>query len=155
MRPIIFRGKKVDNGTWAYGYYVFQPQRRGICGQIIPERDRDRHYVISPLRGSIEINPATIGQFTGLFDKKGKNIYEGDIIRAVGNNSAALTYIGAVVYGEGAFFIEEQNAFGPKLHSFKKTVMYNDMQASAEIEYTFEVIGNVHDNPELWKEEKE
>ena len=68
MREILFRGKRTDNGKWVYGFPFAYQARLVVEG--IETWDGDRH----------SIDPSTIGQYTGLIDKNGKRIFEGDII---------------------------------------------------------------------------
>lgn len=152
MRPILFRGKALGDNAWAYGYYVFQPRRRGICGQTVTERDFDRHYMISPLSGSIEINPATIGQFTGLLDKNGKQIFEGDIVKTDFEGA-----IGVIAFGDYASPFNSDDfthniGFYPVWEKKFIKRLRKDLGYYCIATGDIEVIGNIHDNPELWKE---
>lgn len=139
MREILFRGKKGD-GDWAYGYYVFSPKRTGMFGQTVSSLDFDKHFILT-MHYSLpkEVAHDTIGQYTGLKDKNGKKIFEGDIIA-------------------GAVWWQEQDKNG--LVAFKngsfgliwyrgEVEQFNAFTSMCNIEY--EVIGNIHDNPELLK----
>lgn len=126
MREIKFRGKRVDNGEWVYGDLIHR-YSNWIYIAPIPST-----IEITP----IEIDPETVGQYTGLKDKNEKEIYERDIISYFGDD------IGLVYYDEGkaAFYIE-----------WFKQGKYTDMECI--IKYA-EVIGNKWENPELLEEGK-
>lgn len=147
MREILFRGKRKDNGEWVYGDLVSK--------KYILQGYREEHGFVVPYN-CFNVIPETVGQFTGLTDKNGKKIFEGDICRVIyidrRCNSNGEHYesenliIEEVVYEKGTF-------------CFKKTIediaMYRpigfDIYGKQKIKY-FEIIGNIHDNPELLKE---
>ena len=126
MRAIEFRGKRYSNGQWVYGDLC--RHKDGTC--TICGKADDFGY---------EVNPETVGQFTGLHDKNGKEIYEGDIIRTYGNN---FTY--EVIYNE------KSAAFIGKLNS--RVFGLLDLYESDTV--CRGIIGNIHDNPELLKRGK-
>ena len=72
MRDYEFRGKRIDNGEWVYGYYV----ENKLGNHFIYESERNGEFVWN----IYEVDPSTIGQFTGLVDKKKVKIYEGDVV---------------------------------------------------------------------------
>jgi uncharacterized phage protein (TIGR01671 family) len=118
MRSIFFRGKQAYNDEWAYSEYPFGTMRGGITvHDFIPE---------------------TVGQYTGLTDKNGKKIYEGDIVTGLFLHQRFVN--GVVAFRDGAFGLLWDRAGAETFNAF--TSMCN-------IEY--EVIGNIHDNPELLK----
>ena len=84
-RQIEFRGKRLDNGEWVYGYYV----ENKLGNHFIYEIERNGEFVWN----SYEVDPLTVGQFTGLVDKNDKKIYEFDIVR-IPNNA---TYCNATI----------------------------------------------------------
>lgn len=126
MREIKFRGKRLDNGEWVVGSYIEAENRdRSIAHQIIPYK---AGLVVR------EVDPATVGQYTGLKDKNGKEIYEGDILL---DESGTYAVVG---YSMGAFYVDFGEGF--------------DLQYFAEcIHEICEVVGNVHDDPELLETE--
>ena len=121
MREILFRGKRLDNMAWIEGSLI-QHDLSMICGD-----DEQRR-----------VDPETVDQYTGLKDKNGHRIFEGDIIKAVMNGGNYDQYefpIGQVVFENGAFCLRDRRETTP-LCSFAPAV-------------SFEVIGDVHDTPEL------
>lgn len=126
MREIIFRGKRVDNGEWVEGFYVLDPQAdEGKESQIYYTNEHPCGCALVPFA----VIPETVGQYTGLTDKNGKKIFEGDILKFEGQ-------IGVLFYNEkfSKFMFQVKNSF-----------------ACYQLDYTcdFEVVGNIHDNPEL------
>lgn len=129
MREILFRGKRVDNGEWVQGY---------ICryGWIGKEKD----YIIPDYASALytaKIDPETVGQYTGLTDKNGRKIFEGDIVW----NSYNEDYGKVEWDNDTARFIITCSKF---------TVNFNSVWGEE-----LEIVGNVYDNPELLKTDKE
>ena len=134
MREILFRGKRIDNGEWVEGFYFYEieachcypPHHRIISGT----NDYNDQYGKSDYH-PITVDPLTIGQFTGLTDKNGKKIFDGDIVKDA-------HHTGVVSFGEfncscceGVYGWSFSNGADIRYHS------------------VHEVIGNTHDNPEL------
>lgn len=130
MREILFRGKHAnpyDTEDWYYGYYK--------------RTNNVYHYIIKENGNIIPINSKTLGQFTGLRDKNGIKIFEGDIIKQYDD-------ISKVYWDEDAckFLIRCYNTGLPT-----NLVLPCALHSSC----TYEVIGNIYDNPELLKGVKE
>ena len=136
------RGKLRDNGERITGYYVFQRKKSGAFGQVILELDFDRHLIIDIWGNSCEVIPETVEQCTGLKDKNGKLIFEGDIVITNIFNTPEILY--TITYDKQiAAFIGEYVKGCIK----QFTTFDGDSQC-------FEVIGNIHDNPELLEVER-
>ena len=129
MREILFRGKRVDNGEWVYGFY--SPVNLPIFGN-------QGHFINENGFRAVEVIPETVGQYTGLTDKNGKKIFEGDIM--IFCKEAGATYP----------FEIRWDGIGWKMFTADGNRI-KDAFESGEIRYMqkCEVIGNIHDNPEL------
>lgn len=136
MREIKFRGKRLDNGEWVVGSYIEAENRDlSIAHQIVPYESGEAVR---------EVDPDTVGQFTGLKDRNAREIYEGDILK-----SARDGRLYVVKFWIGMFYasVEECNKgiFGGfPLHALTE---------NEESGYECDIIGNIHDNPELLKTE--
>ena len=151
MREILFRGKRVDNGKWVEGFYVNVPEH------YKHEMSR-KSYIVSINNGLfMEVVPETVGEYTGLTDKNGKKIFEGDILQ--GYQYPYLSEGHFNYYAEVVCF-ENCPAFG--LYTFKNPnldIVYGissgntDLMEDWESE-NWEIIGNIYDNPELLEDEE-
>lgn len=130
-REIIFRGKRLDNGKWEYGDLVHDD----IGGMYVFPNDAENLYI------EYRVDPDTVGQYTGLTDKNGKRIFEGDILKVYYYGKSKI--FGVVKFDESRFFIDDDFMRGDIKAKAPMTEMFS--------RYEFEVVGNVHDNPELWK----
>ena len=137
MREILFRGKGTSGlsaNEWVYGYYCkdFWTPRKGHG--ILPT-DKERG-------GYVEVDPSTVGQYTGLTDKNGKRIFEGDIV------STDITRPYLIVEFRDGCFMFNCNDGGKDYYDIMLPIL-----EKAQTEYKYgEVIGNIHDNPEFMKE---
>jgi uncharacterized phage protein (TIGR01671 family) len=142
MREILFRGKRKDNGEWVEGFYVCLP---------LANYDEKVQLMTNAETGvSYEIIPETVGQFTGLTDKNGKKIFEGDIIHSFYANCPKNEHIEKVSFFDGTFSAEgARGGFYSRLsgQGSPKHIPWDKSVYMIECE----VIGNIHDNPELLK----
>lgn len=139
MREILFRGKRKDNGEWIYGYlhkmdgYGTGYTEYGIQQQCGTQRP-----------WSTIVIPETIGQFTGLTDKNGRKIFEGDIVTYPESSCFGVVCLGGYEHFDSyhtGFFIEW---FENDQHKgFRRDIRFWTMNQETW------VVGNVHDNPEL------
>lgn len=130
MREILFRGKRQDNGEWVEGFFAQSGDSRFIL--------IDNGFAVGYVKMK-EVVPETIGQYTGLTDKNGKKIFEGDICKTY-FESYTHSWEEVVVVTEfcGAYGIE--SAEGKHFRAFINESVYTR---------SHEVIGTIYDNPEL------
>lgn len=129
MRTILFRGKRIDNGEWAYGFYVHVPLGRF---------EKDEHMIqtihkYGKIAQLYDVNSETVGQFTGLTDKNGKKIFEGDICKTYSVDDGFQI--------ERVDFINGSFAF---INLVLLPLPVGDMNSDY-----IEIIGNIYDSPEL------
>lgn len=140
MREIKFRGKLLNSGKWAYGNLDIKKTGTAI---ITPDKTALGTY------GRVE--PETIGQYTGLHDKKGQEIYEGDIVRFPANDE-----YDEVNYISYECWFDSRDTFKYGWHfsrsKFHGCLCGGNSCVSMEWARQLEVIGNVHDNKELLEE---
>ena len=154
MREYKFRGKTLDEGDWVCGDLI----NCGSGGVLIFPRNGFFACETNKTDGSraleltlIEVDPNTIGQYTGLEDKNGKEIYEGDIVRTADGNVVATIKIGECYPEPVKKFCEFHGIKNHKvycLHAYDKVGEY-----LIEDNKSLEIIGNIYDNPDL-REEK-
>ena len=124
MRDILFRGKRIDNGEWVYGYLVREDFYTGENPDKFIIMCRDVDYGVIP---------ETVGQYTGLKDKEGNKIFEGDILLENGD---------AIVI-----------KYGMPYEEYKTYMIYGEMDDGSvwifEDDEDWKIIGNETDNPEL------
>ena len=139
MREILFRGKRFSNGEWVIG---------GIMKTFHPNYDCENEeeflsqspncYCICANNKDYFVEQTSIGQYTGLTDKNGKKIFEGDIIRVDDTEIAVVEYDETSAFYM-AVFDRAESDFGSLIGQYPNV----------------EIIGNVHDNPELVKGAKD
>ncbi len=127
MREILFRGKRIDDGVWVYGHYVHQYDEDMI---YLPD-GIDKHGGFD----CYKIVPETVGQFTGLTDMNGEKIFEGDVIETYSRKYVVT-------------FSEERGGYFP----FACDDGCGCCSDEVEDSFRSKIIGNIHDNPESFKE---
>ena len=129
MREILFRGKWKNSGEWVYGN-LFNPDKADTPTQICIGT-----YIA---RTCYEIDPETVGQYTGLTDKNGRKIFEGDIV-VFADFFDDKIHRGEVYWCDSAFWFDCTETEGDE-------GLYSLAYISVNV---LEVIGNIYDNPEL------
>lgn len=137
MRTIKFRGKDIETGEWIYGNLI---QRMGCMPSILFPYEHDGKIRYA----EYAVKRETVGQFTGLLDKNGKEIYEGDIIFSPKCDCRAILH--KVEYNEDNAMFVAKPIQGWDFDFCQIRKDWVD-------KYGKEVIGNIHDNPELLKTE--
>lgn len=143
MRDIEFRGKR-SNGEWVYGNLIALDADSGyvyITKPYTPANTLPFRYIIEG--NTYLVDPNTVGQYTGLRDKNGVKIYEGDILHVVSFMYDYKTNVGARNGYMNGFYVDGD--FGDADFTILDWAADYWRDDDAEVE----VIGNIHDNPEL------
>ena len=151
MREILFRGKRMDNGEWIEGYYAIQSNHACFAHEL-----KHQHFIFKDIfldfnlggLQEFDVIPETIGQYTGLTDKNGTKIFEGDMIKPFDDEIDKMVvefHLGQFLlclYGERGYMAE---------YGWEESGNYGCFEAEPLSSYgdDIEVIGNIHDNPEL------
>ena len=144
MREILFRGKRVDNGKWVYGYYfkaTHHWNENGIHEDWIAT-DAIQNGGWCNVRGKYAVIPETVSEFTGLTGRNGTKIFEGDICQM-----KDISYM-----DDTPFVIEWSNEYSGWYRRDLDHASATDVFTPG-IAHTATVIGNIHDNPDLVKGE--
>ena len=135
MREIKFRGKRIDTVEWVYGDLIENQGRYYIyyaTSDTTLENEDDTIIVLAE-----EVDPDTVGQYTGLKDRNGQDVYEGDLLRTPEGNIMIAEWVGSGIVTRCM------------------TPTYDGMMNTNRYAYPVsEVIGNIHDNPKLLEEKK-
>ena len=134
-REILFRGKDCENGNWCYGFLTYTPH--GHHPQIIVVTSSKSIY--------IDVIPETVEQYTGLTDKNGRKIFEGDIVRQFNRNEQKTISYVIEWSSDCCMLVLDRIDFDMEFET-DSTVFYGNK---------FEIVGNIHDNPELVKKDEE
>lgn len=124
MREILFRGKQKENSKWVYGNYA-----------VTDNNEKQQHFIFQNKAFEFEVESETVGQYTGLTDKNGKKIFEGDILKNIESDE-----IVDICYSGCSFRYSYNNSiYGYSVDDIEEGIVTDE----------FGVIGNIYDNPEL------
>lgn len=142
MREIKFRGKDSITGEW-------------VCGDLSTKNLFNTTLIYREEWWDVEVDPETVGQYTGLKDKNGVEIYEGDILKMhqflFDGNEYDKETIGVIKWGEYGWLLSQID--GKEVNEY---MGYKNGEGETYLihfyglhEESFEIIANIHDNPEL------
>lgn len=125
MREILFRGKQKENGKWVYGNYA-----------VTDNNEKQQHFIFQNKAFEFEVESETVGQYTGLTDKNGKKIFEGDILREYHPEQDVI-----IEWSDGSFGFRRANKL--------KDCVYSTIRYMQNAMSRLKIIGNIYDNTKL------
>lgn len=155
MHEILFKGKRIDNKEWIEGYY-FKHDSVKVC--FSSDDPKTKHLIgfdgfcdwgFEPPLQFIEIIPETLCQYTGLPDEKEKRIFEGDIVESRASENPEDWKRWLICWEDGIYWFCTE----PKKKSKRICCQTEILDENNIAFYGLVVIGNIHDNPELMKED--
>ena len=153
MREILFRAKNKNTHEWVYGCYVRMLSAAGfVYAVLVPAENPDESNVIYP------IIPETVGEYTGLTDKNGKKIFEGDILKSFLRRRPIIFVVKYGAFRPDFFYAcAEDKGYDINKRIYGLFAKDNNSQELMLVEdmHLAEVIGNIHDNPELVEGDEE
>lgn len=156
MRETLFRGKEKESGKWIYGDLRHISDGYGGYILCIVDNTNGRNNDVT----GVEVSPNTVGQYTGVTDKNGTKIFEGDIIESVSRlvNSVGTptggTDISRYIIEWGEHKWVKKIFFCNRGDYWKNNVLPEDLYPYTASRYC-EVIGNIYDNSELLEDDEE
>lgn len=164
MREIKFRGKEKIGGVWLFGSYIYTNDDKNNPFRTNPPKEKHQIMFYESSDWNMggwnyaEVRKETIGQYTGLKDKNGKEIYEGDVVEWVffyerlganmGVKECDTIVKGIIRWRQGGFVLEVIENDFENAGYYSISALYTDTESDVEI------IGNIYDTPELIKEEE-
>lgn len=150
MREILFRGKRADNKKWVYSSFIMQDKEHKVLSAEVELFDGKMWWVICP---------ETVGEYTGLKDKNGNKIFEGDIFVSYEYGDKKYDLIGVIERRGASFILRSENYEDSQLNDYVEGTIthYKPNGERIVLESDIvqgEVIGNIHDNPELLEVEE-